>query len=212
MGWNISMDEMVAGTVADWTPILSKIRADPPAIIVNWDWNPANAILFMKQFLESPTPSLVFLAFAPSYPTFVEAAKTVNCDGVLWNYSIARFMIVDEGIKFSDEYEKTYGNRPGPIGVEAHDSIYIIKQMAENAGSWDKEALADAFPNIDYKGYLGRYVMDPETHFCKVGEGFLPFTGFQIRNSPKSVCIDPPALVQGEFEIPPWYEEALKKY
>ena len=59
-GWEIVVDEVIpSGEINDWRAFLAKVRQDPPDLVVNTDWVPANASTFITQFLEDPTDSLV---------------------------------------------------------------------------------------------------------------------------------------------------------
>ena len=64
-----------SGEVNDWRAFLAKVRQDPPDLVVNTDWVPANASTFITQFLEDPTDSLVFIQYGPSVPEFLDLTK-----------------------------------------------------------------------------------------------------------------------------------------
>ncbi|MDA8251414.1 MAG: ABC transporter substrate-binding protein, partial [Rhodospirillales bacterium] len=84
-GWKITVDEMVPfGEVNDWRTIIAKIRANPPDLVINTDYLPNNSATFLKQFLEQPTDSLVFLQYAPSVPEFVSLTGPKST-GVLYD-------------------------------------------------------------------------------------------------------------------------------
>ncbi len=71
-GWTVVVDELVPfGEVGDWRAILAKVRETNPDLVINTDYLPGNSALFLTQFLEEPTNSLVFLQYAPSVPEFV---------------------------------------------------------------------------------------------------------------------------------------------
>ena len=75
-GWTITVDEMVPfGQVYDWRAILAKIRSNPPDLVVNTDYLPANEATFLEQFLEAPTKSLLFLQYPPSGARIREADR-----------------------------------------------------------------------------------------------------------------------------------------
>ena len=83
--WTVTVDEMVPfGEVHDWRAIISKIRKDPPDLIVNTDYQPANEATFVDQFMERPTNSLLFLQYGPSVPEFVELTAD-RSTGIIYN-------------------------------------------------------------------------------------------------------------------------------
>ena len=84
-GWKVVVDELVPfGEVNDWRPILAKVRETNPDLVINTDYLPGNSALFLNQFVDSPTNSLVFLQYAPSVPEFVKLTGK-NSTGVLYN-------------------------------------------------------------------------------------------------------------------------------
>jgi branched-chain amino acid transport system substrate-binding protein len=71
-GWNVVIDETIpyGGRFMEFAPILAKIRDLKPAIILYTDHTSANAASFLLDFIQDPTPSLVYLQATPSYPDF----------------------------------------------------------------------------------------------------------------------------------------------
>ena len=68
-GWKLTVDEIVPfGEVSDWRSILTKVRETKPNLVINTDYLPGNSALFLKQFLEDETNSLVFLQYSPYVP------------------------------------------------------------------------------------------------------------------------------------------------
>ena len=52
-GWTVTDAELVPfGEVNDWHAFLAKVRQDPPDVLINTDYLPANAATFMSQFME----------------------------------------------------------------------------------------------------------------------------------------------------------------
>ena len=84
-GWTVTNAELVPfGEINDWHAFLAKVRQDPPDVIINTDYLPANAATFMSQFMEKPTNSLVFIQYAPSVPEFLKLTADKS-SGVLYN-------------------------------------------------------------------------------------------------------------------------------
>src|SRR5438874_12576410 len=74
VGWTISGLEKVTTPVSDWTPVIGHLASQKPAIVYNAHPAPADQAAFMKQFVASPTPSLVYLQYGPSIPLFLQLA------------------------------------------------------------------------------------------------------------------------------------------
>jgi branched-chain amino acid transport system substrate-binding protein len=91
------------------------------------------------------------------------------------------------------------GHGPGP----AYDSVYILKDAIERAGSLDPDAIAEALMDTDYEGVVGRvrfeggnqavYGMDP-------GEAALG-AAFQWQNGER-VPVFPPAIAEADVQVP----------
>jgi branched-chain amino acid transport system substrate-binding protein len=92
------------------------------------------------------------------------------------------------------------GHGPGP----AYDSVYILKEAFERAGSLDPDAVADALAETDYEGVIGRtrfgddhqavYSMDP-------AEGALG-VAFQWQGGQR-VPVFPTAIAEGTITLGP---------
>ena len=60
--WDVVTNDLVpAGEINDWRTFLGTVRDAEPAVIINTDWMSSNAALFVSQFNENPTDSLVFI-------------------------------------------------------------------------------------------------------------------------------------------------------
>jgi ABC-type branched-subunit amino acid transport system substrate-binding protein len=53
-------------------------------------------------------------------------------------------------------YEERYGQVPGGVAMEAYDSVYVLLNAMEQAGSTDAEALIDALEDIEHTGVVGK--------------------------------------------------------
>jgi len=114
-GWKVVVDELVPfGEVGDWRAILAKVKETNPDLVVNTDYLPGNSALFLNQFLESPTNSLVFLQYAPSVPEFVKLTGE-NSTGVLYNLINAPLNSDGwpRGKEMMTRYTEKYGSESG---------------------------------------------------------------------------------------------------
>lgn len=125
--WDIVVDEMVPfGEVGDWRAILAKVRDSKPDLVINTDFLPGNSALFLNQFLESPTDSVVFLQYAPSVPEFVDLTGDKST-GVLYNL-IGAPLDTDSwplGKEMVAAYSERFDVETGTYGVLLHDMMQI---------------------------------------------------------------------------------------
>lgn len=209
MGWTVTFDELIPeAKVEDWSAILSKIRADPPAIVIDTIYTSSSDALFLKSFLEDPTPSLLYIQASPTYPEFKEMTGDL-ADGVLHVYGIRPLR---EGHPYVTKYEERWGRKPSPYGVRGYDQVYVMKQAMERAGDpFNHEAVANALAYTDYDGNEGHAVMDTSIHMLIGGGEYVPFPVFQIENT-ESWMLYPELVAEREFVYPPWYQKGLAKY
>ncbi len=212
MGWEVVVDETIPyERFTEFEPILSQIRAEKPSVVIYTDHTAANAATFLTNFLQDPTPSLVFLQATPSYPEFQEIMAGKQ-EGVIWNYAAS--LLGENRDEFVAKYEERWGEKPNPYGGFVYDAMMLAADAMEKSGDpFDREKVNSVLldPNFSYEGYIGTYKFDPQTRLALSGEGGIPFVTYQERNGEHTV-LDPVELAQEEFQLPPWYEEALKKY
>jgi len=215
-GWTVTLDELVpTETITEWGPILEKIRSDPPDLIASTDYIPSNEAAFLSQFLEDPTPSLVFMQYGPSLPEFIDLTGDAST-GVIW-YTVAGFIqdpeLYPRGYEYAQKFLNRWGDPPGPIyAAHCYDMVYCYKKAVEIAGDpFDYEAVADALLQIDYYGVMGHFVMDPELKMPKGGFEYIPMCTFQIWDR-KQVLIGENPLARQDLREPPWVAPAREKY
>ena len=212
-GWEIVIDETIpyGGRFTEFTPILSKIRKLVPAIVLYTDHTSANAASFLLDFIQDPTPSLVYLQATPSYPDFKKIMNGRQ-EGVFWTYPDP--LLGPKGEDFAEKFQKRWNKRPAPYGVFNYDVVMIAADAMKKAGNpFDREAVNKVLnaPDYSYDGVGGTYKFDSSTHLAKYGAGLIEFATKQEWGGSSTVFI-PAKYKNGDFHIPPWYEKGLKKY
>jgi len=208
-GWTITVDEMVPfGEVNDWRTIITKVRNDPPDLVINADYLPNNSATFLKQFLEQPTDSLVFLQYAPSVPEFVKLTGS-GSTGVL--YDLLGGPIASpkwpRAIELADKFKKKYGVESGPYGIGLYEMINVYFDALRKVGDPTKhEAIGKAIGETDKVVAEGHMQFDPKTHLAVQDDQHVPILFFQIWDG-KRVLISPAQYSTGEFQLPPWMKK-----
>ena len=210
-GWTITVDELVPfGPVSDWRPILAKVREAPPELIVNTDFLPANAALFVNQFQENPTDSVMFLQYAPLVPEFVKLTGE-NSTGVLYN-AIGAPLVSENwprGVEITNRYEAEYREvSAGPYGTVLYEMAIQYFQALEKVGDpADHDAIGRALGSISRPIAAGLLAFDPDTHVAIQSPDHIPVTFFQIQEGGVGVMVAPEAYKTGDFQRPPWMSE-----
>ena len=183
-GWTITVDEMVPfGEVNDWRTIITKVRNDPPDLVINTDYLPNNSATFLKQFLEQPTDSLVFLQYAPSVPEFVKLTGAAST-GVLLRPARRRDRFaeaaaragadgaVQEEIRRGDRHLRHRAVR------DALESISTHSRRSATRPTTRRSPRRSARPTSCCA--MGQVQFDPKTHLTMQDDAHIPITFFQI--------------------------------
>ncbi len=205
-GWNIVVDELVPfGEVGDWRAILAKVRDTNPDLVINTDYLPGNSALFLNQFVETPTDSLVFLQYAPSVPEFINLTGD-NSTGVLYNLINAPLDSDSwpRGQALMRAYEARFGVPSGAYGVGLYEMANFYFEALEQVGDPTKrEEVAAAIGQIKRDTVAGPLEFDPETHVALQSNDHIPVSFWQIQDG-KRILIEPDKYKNGSFMLPPW--------
>ena len=186
-GWTITVDELVPfGPVSDWRPILARVREAPPELVVNTDFLPANAALFVNQFQENPTDSVMFLQYAPLVPEFVKLTGE-NSTGVLYN-AIGAPLVSENwprGVEVVNRYEAEYrGVSAGPYGTMLYEMAVQYFQALEKVGDpADHDAVGKALGSISRPIAAGLLAFDPDTHVAIQSPDHVPVPSSRSRKA-----------------------------
>jgi len=66
------------------------------------------------------------------------------------------------GEKFAADYEKKFGIKPGNYATLNYDTIYLLKEAIEKAGTIEMEKVRDEIQNIEFKGLSGTIKFTPD--------------------------------------------------
>jgi branched-chain amino acid transport system substrate-binding protein len=174
----------------DLSAEFSAIKASGAQIIQTTTTGPVRAVL-TKQWAETKTPvALTGWNVNAFYPDAWERTKgAVNYEAT-WA-TISRVKITDKTIPFWDKFIERFG-------LESHsatyDSVYVLKDAIERAGTLDPDALVVELEKTDHIGALARQVFTgketPFPHDITFGPGYATGVGIQWING-KMVTIWP---------------------
>lgn len=208
-GWTITVDEIVTfGEVGDWRSILTKVRETKPNLVINTDYLPGNSALFLKQFLEEPTNSLVFLQYAPSVPEFVTLTGEQST-GVLYDLINAALDTPKwpRGPELLAQYKEKFGIDSGVYGVGLYEMTNMYFDALKQVGDPTKhEEIGRAIGSIEKETVAGLVKFDPKTHVALHGNDYVPTTFWQIVDG-KRLLVGPEKFSAAEFVTPPWIKE-----
>ncbi len=208
-GWKITFEDVVPPVeINDWRVILSKIRANPPDVIVNTEASSSNAAAFMNQFMEDPTSSLLFIQYAPSVPEFVELTKD-NSTGVLYNMlgGPISAKISERTTEIGKKYTEKFGYDSSIYGYICYEMVYLYADVLKKVGDPTNYAAISAdLAQTDKVMVHGRVKFDPATHLSIQGNDYLPIQFYQIWEGDR-VTIYPKQYATGDTKLPPWMKQ-----
>ncbi len=217
-GWEVSLYETVNVPISEWGPTLAKIRQDPPGLIVITHFYPGDLAQFMLQFVPNPTPSLVYMQYGPSLPSFRDIGKEAT-NGVL--YATVIGALQDEiGREFEARYKAKYGENAGHnSGAQPYDGCYVWAMAAALAGGTggpdeheQNRKVASRMRALIHRGVTGTtrfhrteqaaYTYPTQTKDSSLG---MPHQFLQIQDYKSGPGLIAPAPYDtARFEMPPW--------
>ena len=208
-GWTVVGEESFPTGTADFSSSLMKVRAKGAQIIMPIFDMPQSGIL-VKQWNAMKVPAVLSgfispLAGSGAWKTF---------DGKIGGATNTIFEL-GSGIAsdkyapskaFFDKYEKTYGKQiqAGHGPAPSYESVYILKEAIERAGSLDADAIVAELEKTDRQGVMGRIKYD-EGH--QAIYGFNPDEAcvsvvFQWTPDGKRAIVFPEPLATGKIQLP----------
>jgi branched-chain amino acid transport system substrate-binding protein len=209
-GWEVLGMEAYPTGSTDFSSGLMKARASVAQVIMPIFDMPQSGIL-VKQWKAMNVPALMFgfispLAGSQAWKTFDgKIGGGMNCIFEIGN-SIATPK-VPESQAFSSKYKQVFGSdiQSGHGVAPSYESVYILAEAIERAGSLDPDAIVAELEKTDRMGVLGR---------VKYGEGHQVVYGIdpnetavgaviQWTEDGKRKIVFPETLATGKIHLPP---------
>jgi branched-chain amino acid transport system substrate-binding protein len=187
-------------------------------VIVVTHFYPGDLAQFMIQFIQNPTPSLVYMQYGPSIPAFRDIGKEA-VNGVLYATVIAALQ--DEiGTDFEKRYKAKFGAKAGHLsGCQPYDGCFIWATAAALGGGTgepgeDKQnrKVAARMRSMIHRGVNGvtRFVPHEQAAYqyptqVKDPSLAMPHQFLQIQDyRQRPALIAPAPYNTGQFMMPPW--------
>jgi branched-chain amino acid transport system substrate-binding protein len=208
MGWEIcGFDKHPIGTT-DYTAPLTQCKKSGAQILFMWAYAPETSIM-IKQWADLEVPALpIGFIGAAEDPGFWKATGGKAAYTVV-NLSEAGATLSDVTPKsraFYNAYNKRWGVPPRSTGsVSGYETMYILADAIERAGSLDKQAIISALEKTNLPLVRGTVRFD-ENH--QIVYGYDPKSsvlGNWIQwQDGERVTVFPNATATGKLKMPPW--------
>jgi len=209
-GWSVVGEEAYPTGTADFSSALMKARASGAQVIMPIFDMPQSGIL-VKQWKAMQVPALMAgfispLAGSDAWETFDgKIGGAMNCIFELGSAIASPKVPPSE--KFYAKYRRVYGKelQAGHGPAPSYESVYILAEAIERAGSLDPDALVAAVEETDRNGVMGRIRYD-EGH--QTVYGFDPddtavSSVFQWTEDGRRVIVFPESIAEAKIALPP---------
>ena len=208
-GWEVVDEQSFPTGTTDFSSALMKVRAKQAQVILPIFDMPQSGIL-VKQWNAMKVPALLSgfvspLAGPAAWNTFDQKiAGAINCNFEMGSAISSAKMPLS--VAFEEAYEKRWGEKlqAGHGPAPSYESVYILAEAIQRAGSLDPDAITAELKQTDREGVMGRitfdeghqaiYDMDPATAAVAAV--------FQWRADGSRTIVFPPSLADGKIELP----------
>lgn len=220
-GFEVSFEEVVPVPTTEWGAVLSKVRADAPAVIANTHFYPGDLAQCHVQFAQNPTNSLFYYQYGPLLKAFSDLAGE-SARGVLTSSVIG--ILPDElGNAFRERYHAKFGaSAEADPGASTYSEMFhyaIAAAMAGGVGEPGNHAqnrkIAENLRRFVFRAPFGTLRYDPRFNaaipyptLSNDPSLAMPHLLYQIKDpsalNPKKL-IYPEPYNEAEFELPSWF-------
>jgi branched-chain amino acid transport system substrate-binding protein len=207
-GWKIvGKDRHPIGTT-DYSTMLSECKKSGAQILFIWAYAPETSIL-LKQWSDMEVPALpIGFIGAAEDPGFWDATngKCAYTVVTLSETGNVPGNVMPGTMKFFNAYKKRWKVEPRSTGcVSGYESLYLIKDAIERAGTLDKNALRSALEKSNLPAVRGVVRFDKNHQVIYGYDPNKSVLGCWVQwQEGKRVCIFPQAAATGEIKMPPW--------
>jgi len=166
----------------DFYPQLNKLKSLKPDVVVTCFTSLASGVAICKQIVETGVKIVNMGIAYPTKPGFLDQAGKY-ADKLFWAPLLVDFENNAKHKEFAAKLKSKYPNAiPAYDQVHAYDVTYALAQTIEKAGTLEGNRLAEVYGQLDYTGYIGRFVFDKDKHSILTGGAYFPIYISQVQN------------------------------
>ena len=208
----VGQDQFPTG-FSDFSSSLMKAKAKGAGVLFTCFDMPESGVL-VKQWKSLKVPALIAGFISPmagevAWDTFnKKIGGLMNAVFELGNIPSQKYA---PARNFYNNYKKTYGKgiQSGHGPAPSYESVYILKEAIERAGSLDPDAIVAEIEKTDRKGVMGRIRFDEGHQVIYGTDPAETAVGafFQWTNDGKRKIVYPKSLAEGAIELPSWVKK-----
>jgi branched-chain amino acid transport system substrate-binding protein len=210
LGYEVVGHDQFPTGFSDYSSALMKAKAKKAGVIFACFDNPESGVL-VNQWKSIKVPGLIAGFISPmageaAWKTFKgKIGGLMNATFELGNVPAAKYA---PSKNFYNKYKKAYGKgiQSGHGPAPAYESVYILKEAIERAGSLDPDAIVTEVEKTDKRGVMGRIKFDAGHQVIYGTDPAQTAVGafFQWTEDGKRKIVYPASLADGPIVLPPW--------
>jgi branched-chain amino acid transport system substrate-binding protein len=212
-GWEVIGHDQFPTGFSDYSSALMKAKAKNTGVLFTCFDMPESGVL-VKQWKSIKVPGLIAGFISPmagevAWKTFDgKIGGLMNAIFELGNIPSEKYAPAKE---FYEKYKKTYkkGIQAGHGPAPSYESVYILKEAIERAGTLDPDAIVAEVEKTDRKGVMGRIRFD-EGHQVVYGTDPAETAVacfFQWTDDGKRKIVYPQSVAEGSIKLPDWVKK-----
>lgn len=213
-GWEILGHDQYPTGSSDFSSGLMKAKSKGANILFTCFDMPQSGVL-VKQWKSIRVPALIAGFISP----MAGQAAWKTFDGKIGGLMNAIFEIGNipstkypPAKAFYDAYMKKYGKgiESGHGPAPSYESVYILKDAIERAGSLNADHIVAAVEKTDKKGVMGRIKFDKGHQVIYGTDPYKTASAcfYQWTEDGKRKIVYPSSLAEGKIVLPPWVKKA----
>ena len=212
-GWEIVGFDIYPTGAGEFSPSLIKARARKAKVIMPIFDMPQSGIL-LKQARAMKVPALMCGYISPVAGGNAWKVFEGEVEGVvqfLFEIGPMPIKAVPKSVAYNKNFGKKWGEEarvklsghgPGP----SYDSVYVLADAIERAGTLEPNALVSALEKTDYMGAIGRirFGKDHQAVYGLDPKETAMGCAFQWKKPGVRVPVFPESIAEGKIELPPY--------
>ena len=213
LGYEVLGHDQYPTGFSDFSSALMKAKTKGAGVLFTCFDMPESGVL-VKQWKSIKVPAMIAGFISPmagevAWKTFDgKIGGMMNAIFELGNMPSEKYAPAKQ---FYEKYKKAYGKgiQAGHGPAPSYESVYILKEAIERAGSLDPDSIVAEIEKTDRQGVMGRIRFD-EGHQVVYGtDPAETAVGcfFQWTNDGKRKIVYPKSLAEGEIVLPSWVKK-----
>jgi len=204
-GMEVVYREYFNSDTTDFSPNFTNAQKAGAQFIINTILGP-EGITYVKQWNDNkvPLPIVGAIAFATKDEFYKETGGKAAFETTA-NPNSGPAPLTPKTLEFAKKFKEKFGHSANFIGYPAYDALYVLKDAATRAKTFETEALIKALETTDYKG--ASPIKFTKDHDLVYGGANARFVFFQFNEVGERVAVFPPEFATSEYKLPSWIKK-----